>query len=69
LAGRLYVRAKLQTRSFGLDDLTLIVTYVGYVLHCAMGSTAMSYGYAAEEEKPYYDEAESKRVRLVVTFP
>ncbi|RYO90886.1 hypothetical protein DL766_009987 [Monosporascus sp. MC13-8B] len=58
LAGRLYVRAKLQTRSFGLDDLVLVV---GYVLHCAMGSTAMSYGYAAEEEKPYYDEAESKR--------
>ncbi|RYP71820.1 hypothetical protein DL770_008058 [Monosporascus sp. CRB-9-2] len=53
LAGRVYVRMKLQTRSFGLDDLTLLV---GYVLHCAMGFTAMSYGYAAEEEKPYYDE-------------
>lgn len=28
MAGRLYVRTKLKTRSFGMDDLVLILTYV-----------------------------------------
>ncbi|RYO75347.1 hypothetical protein DL764_010517 [Monosporascus ibericus] len=58
LAGRVYVRMKLQSRSFGVDDLTLLV---GYILHCGMGFTAMSYGYAAEEEKPYYDAVQARR--------
>ncbi|KAI1249215.1 hypothetical protein MGN70_008826 [Eutypa lata] len=61
IAGRVYVRTKLKGRSFGLDDYALILTYVGYIIHCAMGFTSMSYGYAAEEDNPHYDAAESKR--------
>ena len=33
-----------------------------------MAFTSMTYGYASEEEKPYYDKKESKRVYYLLTF-
>ena len=33
-----------------------------------MAFTSMTYGYASEEEKAYYDEKKSKRVRYLFTF-
>ncbi|KAK7754374.1 hypothetical protein SLS62_003667 [Diatrype stigma] len=56
MAGRVYVRTKMKSRSFGYYR-----RQVGYVIHCAMGFTSMSYGYAAEEESPHYDQREALR--------
>ncbi|KAI5867669.1 integral membrane protein [Durotheca rogersii] len=55
VAARLYVRTKMITRGFGLDDVVLCLTYIGFIISCSMGFTSMSYGYAAEDEQPYYN--------------
>ncbi|KAI1803785.1 hypothetical protein F4811DRAFT_318935 [Daldinia bambusicola] len=59
IAARLYVRLKMLTRGFGLDDVVLLLTYLGFVISCAMGFTSMHYGYAAQDEQPYYSKAKS----------
>ncbi|KAI2467868.1 hypothetical protein F4781DRAFT_423054 [Annulohypoxylon bovei var. microspora] len=56
IAARLYVRIKMLTRGFGLDDVVLIITYIGFIISCAMGFTSMRYGYAALDQQPYYDK-------------
>ncbi|KAI0112907.1 hypothetical protein F4814DRAFT_419871 [Daldinia grandis] len=57
IAARLYVRTKMLTRGFGFDDVVLILTYIGFIISCAMGFTSMHYGYAARDEQPYYNKA------------
>ncbi|KAI1648820.1 uncharacterized protein F4817DRAFT_55577 [Daldinia loculata] len=57
IAARLYVRTKMLTRGFGLDDVVLILTYIGFIISCAMGFTSMHYGYAARDEQTYYSKA------------
>ncbi|KAI1101520.1 integral membrane protein [Jackrogersella minutella] len=59
IAARLYVRTKMLTRGFGLDDVVLILTYFGFIISCAMGFTSMRYGYAAPDEQPYYDRVKA----------
>ncbi|KAK8069633.1 hypothetical protein PG994_006249 [Apiospora phragmitis] len=60
LAARIYVRARMLGRNaFGLDDLVLCLTYIGFVIASAMEFTSMAYGFAAEEKRPYYDKAKS----------
>ncbi|KAI1475759.1 hypothetical protein F4774DRAFT_271186 [Daldinia eschscholtzii] len=61
IAARLYVRIKMLTRGFGLDDVVLILTYLGFIISCAMGFTSMRYGYAAQDEQPYYNKAMSTK--------
>ncbi|KAK6956415.1 hypothetical protein Daesc_001692 [Daldinia eschscholtzii] len=65
IAARLYVRIKMLTRGFGLDDVVLILTYLGFIISCAMGFTSMHYGYAAQDEQPYYDKAMSTKASVV----
>ncbi|KHO01889.1 uncharacterized protein MAM_00890 [Metarhizium album ARSEF 1941] len=52
VAARLYSRLRI-TRSFGVDDVMLCLTYVGYIILCGLSFTALHYGYAAEDNKPY----------------
>ncbi|KAI0172440.1 hypothetical protein GGR52DRAFT_572276 [Hypoxylon sp. FL1284] len=59
IASRVYVRTKMLARGFGLDDVVLILTYIGFVLSCAMGFMSMRYGYAAADQQPYYNKAKS----------
>ncbi|KAI1472338.1 uncharacterized protein F4812DRAFT_9755 [Daldinia caldariorum] len=59
MVARLYVRIKVLTRGFGLDDVVLILTYLGFVISCAMGFTSMHYGYAAQDQQPHYSKAKS----------
>ncbi|OTA95402.1 hypothetical protein M434DRAFT_28907 [Hypoxylon sp. CO27-5] len=59
MAARLYVRTKMLTRGFGWDDVMLIVTYLGFIISCAMGFTSMRYGYAAPDEKPWYNKTKA----------
>ncbi|KAI1212779.1 uncharacterized protein F4807DRAFT_457577 [Annulohypoxylon truncatum] len=59
IAARLYVRTKMLTRGFGLDDVVLIITYIGFVISCAMGFTSIRYGYAALDQQPYYDKTKA----------
>jgi hypothetical protein len=57
VGGRVYVRTKMITRGWGLDDYAMVVTYLGYVIHAGFHFTSMRYGYAAEDKQPYYDAA------------
>ncbi|XXH05757.1 hypothetical protein Hte_012193 [Hypoxylon texense] len=59
ITARLYVRIRMLTRGFGLDDVVLLLTYIGFVMSCAMGFTSMRYGYAAPDERPYYNKAKA----------
>ncbi|CAJ2512843.1 Uu.00g009620.m01.CDS01 [Anthostomella pinea] len=59
VAARVYVRTKMQTRGFGIDDIALCLTYTGYMIACGFGFAAMYYGYAAEDHRPYYNPAKS----------
>ncbi|KAI0894414.1 integral membrane protein [Annulohypoxylon nitens] len=59
IAARLYVRTKMLTRGFGLDDVVLIITFIGFIISCAMGFTSMRYGYAAIDQQPYYDKTKA----------
>ncbi|KAI0469242.1 hypothetical protein F4859DRAFT_137909 [Xylaria cf. heliscus] len=52
---RVYVRTIIRPGSFGLDDVTLCLTYLGFVLAYIFLFIAIYYGYAAEEERPWYD--------------
>ncbi|KAJ8117441.1 hypothetical protein ONZ43_g4207 [Nemania bipapillata] len=53
---RVYVRTRVVTRGFGWDDFVLCLTYIGYVISLGFGFTAMHYGYAAEDQQPWYDK-------------
>ncbi|KAL7621182.1 hypothetical protein AAE478_008499 [Parahypoxylon ruwenzoriense] len=59
VAARLYVRIKMLTRGFGWDDVALCLTYIGFIISCSMGFTSMRYGYAAEDEQPYYNKTKA----------
>ncbi|KAI1771682.1 integral membrane protein [Hypoxylon cercidicola] len=59
MTARLYVRTKMLTRGFGLDDVVLLLTYIGFIMSCAMGFTSMRYGYAAPDEQSYYNKAKA----------
>ncbi|KAI1392166.1 uncharacterized protein F4822DRAFT_117424 [Hypoxylon trugodes] len=59
IAARLYVRIKMLTRGFGWDDVVLLLTYIGFVISCAMGFASIRYGYAAIDEQPYYDKTKA----------
>ncbi|KAI2619669.1 integral membrane protein [Hypoxylon sp. NC1633] len=61
ISARLYVRTKMLTRGFGWDDVLLILTYIGFIMSCAMGFTSMHFGYAATDEQPYYDSTKATR--------
>ncbi|KAI1378932.1 integral membrane protein [Hypoxylon crocopeplum] len=61
ISARLYVRIMMLTRGFGWDDVFLILTYIGFVISCAMGFTSMRYGYAAPDVQPYYDKTKATR--------
>ncbi|KAI1819854.1 hypothetical protein F4861DRAFT_107159 [Xylaria intraflava] len=52
---RVYVRAKV-IRGFGWDDAVLCLTYIGFVISIGLGFAAIHYGYAAEDEQPWYNE-------------
>ncbi|KAI1092824.1 integral membrane protein [Rostrohypoxylon terebratum] len=65
IAARLYVRTKMLTRGFGLDDVVLIITYIGFIISCAMGFTSMRYGYAATDQQPYYDKTKATQFLFV----
>ncbi|EFY93670.1 hypothetical protein J3458_015594 [Metarhizium acridum] len=52
VAARLYSRLRI-TESFGADDVMLCLTYLGYIVLCGLSFTALHYGYAAEDDKPY----------------
>jgi hypothetical protein len=57
VAGRIYVRTKMITRGFGLDDYAMIVSYLGYIIHAGLAFASMYYGYAATDVQPYYNAA------------
>ncbi|KAI1417202.1 integral membrane protein [Hypoxylon sp. FL1857] len=59
IAARLYVRTRMLTRGFGWDDVMLIVTYLGFIISCAMGFTSIRYGYAAPDEQPWYNKSKA----------
>ncbi|KAI0384521.1 hypothetical protein F5Y04DRAFT_293359 [Hypomontagnella monticulosa] len=62
MAARFYVRIKLLPRgALGWDDGFLIITYLGFVISCAMGFTSIRYGLAAPDEQPYYDKVMADR--------
>ncbi|GAP84925.1 putative integral membrane protein [Rosellinia necatrix] len=53
---RVYVRTRVVIRGFGWDDFVLCLTYIGFVISLGLGFAAMQYGYAAEDEQPWYDK-------------
>ncbi|KAI0593718.1 integral membrane protein [Biscogniauxia sp. FL1348] len=59
VGARLYVRTKLITRGFGLDDCALLLTYLGYLIVCGLGFATLYFGYAAVDEQPYYSAAKA----------
>ncbi|KAI2634733.1 integral membrane protein [Hypomontagnella submonticulosa] len=62
MAARLYVRLKVLPRgAFGWDDIFLVMTYLGFVVSCAMGFTSIRYGLAATDGKPYYNNIMATR--------
>lgn len=56
VGARLYTRTRIVTRGFGWDDAALCLTYLGFVLVCVTCWTSMGYGFAAEDDQPYYDK-------------
>ncbi|KAI3331974.1 hypothetical protein HD806DRAFT_546218 [Xylariaceae sp. AK1471] len=57
VALRVYVRTVVVTRGFGWDDFVLCLTWMGFVISLGFGFAAMRYGYAAEDQQPWYDPA------------
>ncbi|KAI1504617.1 integral membrane protein [Biscogniauxia marginata] len=67
VAARVYVRTKLITRGFGLDDCALALTYLGYLFVCALGFTTIYFGYAATDEQPYYDARKAQQLTVYIS--